>query len=163
MIQIIKGDLLKSDSNFILHQANCESLMGKGIAEAIAKMYPLAAKVDKEFPYEPKQRLGKYSIAKIEEGLYIVNLYGQLYRGKPKSKEELKERYVHLENSLTSFLNDLKKKQRIEGKRYKVGLPYKIASDMAGGNWETVLDMLIEVSERQNIDLYLYKKDKTTK
>lgn len=163
MIHIIKGDLLKSDSNFILHQANCESVMGKGIAGVIAKMFPLAAQIDKEFPYVLEERLGKYSIAKIKESLYIVNLYGQLYRGKPRNKEELKERYVHLENSLTSFLIDLKKKQKIEGKKYKVGIPYKIASDMAGGNWETVLEMLIEVSDKQNVDLYLYKKDKTTK
>ena len=157
MIHIQKGDLLKSDCNFILHQANCESVMGRGIAASIAKKYPLAAKVDREFPFSPEQRLGKYSIAKIKDDLYIVNLYAQLLRGKARSAKEQEERYHYLYRSLTSFLKDLNKKQRIEKKTYKVGLPYKIASGLAGGSWERVLEILIDVSEEQNIDLYLYK------
>lgn len=159
LIIIEKGDLLNRGNgcHFILHQANSESIMGKGIAEKIAFKYPLAAKVDREFPHQPEDRLGKYSIAKIEEAFYVVNLYGQLLRGKPNSKQELKERYHHLGNSLRSFLLDLKKKQRIEGVIYKVGLPYKIGSDMAGGNWERILGILIDVSEDLKIDLHLYK------
>jgi O-acetyl-ADP-ribose deacetylase (regulator of RNase III) len=165
MIHIQKGDLLDPENgcNFILHQANCEKIMGKGIAGIIAGMYPLAEKVDKEFPYELEQRLGRYSIAKIQDSFYVVNLYGQLFRGKPKSKKELEERYLNFRKSITSFLVDLNKKQRIEGRFYKVGLPYKIGSDMAGGEWERILDILIDVSEEQKIDLLIYKKESPPK
>ncbi|WP_394555384.1 hypothetical protein C1N61_28025 (plasmid) [Priestia aryabhattai] len=160
MIHIQRGDLFKANVNFILHQANCESLMGKGIAQTIARLYPLAEKVDKEFPHTPKERLGKYSIATIlKNNLYIVNLYGQQFRGKAKSVKEQNERYIFLRESLTSFLVDLNKKQTKEQKRYKVGIPYKMASDMAGGSWERILEILLSVSEEQKIDLYIYKKE----
>lgn len=159
MIHIQKGDLLDRNNgcHFILHQANCEKVMGKGIAEKIARIYPKAEQVDRDFPEELEGRLGKYSIAKIEEEFYIVNLYGQLYRGRPKSQKELEERYIHFENSLSSFLKDLKKKQNIEKKKYKVGLPYKIASDLAGADWIKILEILINASEKLDIDLYVYK------
>ncbi|MGF7535688.1 hypothetical protein AAGG74_18705 [Bacillus mexicanus] len=159
MIHIQKGDLLDRNNgcHFILHQANCEKVMGKGIAEKIAKMYPKVKEVDRDFPDELGDRLGKYSIAKIEDEFYIVNLYGQLYRGKPKSKKELEDRYKHFQKSLSSFLSDLHKKQRIEEKQYKIGLPYKIASDMAGADWVKILEILIDVSEKCNIQLFIYK------
>jgi O-acetyl-ADP-ribose deacetylase (regulator of RNase III) len=160
MIHIQRGDLFKADVNFILHQANCESLMGKGIAKTIAHLYPLAEKVDKQFPYTPQERLGKYSIATIQKNkLYIVNLYGQLFRGKANSAKEQNERYAFLKESLTSFLADLNRKQKKEKRTYKVGLPYKVASDMAGGSWERILEILLDVSEVQKIDLHIYKKD----
>ena len=160
MICIQKGDLLNIRENrchFILHQANCEKTMGKGLALKIAKLFPLAEKVDSEFPYELEDRLGKYSIAKINSNLYVVNLYAQLYRGKPQTPKELKERYRYLRQSLNAFLGDLNKKQKIEGRSYKVGIPYKLGSDLAGASWERVLEILIDVSERQAIDLYVYK------
>lgn len=159
MIHIQKGDLFKVNANFILHQANCESTMGKGIAETIARLYPLAEQMDKLFPFSPEERLGKYSIATIQKNnLYIVNLYGQLFRGKAKSTDEQNQRYKSLRQSLSTFLTDLNRKQNKEGKTYKVALPYKMASDMAGGSWERVLDILIDVSEEQKVDLYIYKK-----
>jgi len=160
MIHIQKGDLFKADVNFILHQANCESLMGRGMAKTIAYLYPLAEKVDNEFPYIPQERLGKYSIATIRKNdLYIVNLYGQLFRGKANSAKEQNERYAYLKESLTLFLADLNRKQKKESRKYKVGLPYKIASDMAGGSWERVLEILLDISEKQKIDLHIYKKE----
>ncbi|NGY89042.1 hypothetical protein F6Y05_39365 [Bacillus megaterium] len=64
-----------------------------------------------------------------------------------------------MRESLTSFLVDLNKKQTKEQKRYKVGIPYKMASDMAGGSWERILEILLSVSEEQKIDLYIYKKE----
>ena len=39
-MEIIKGDLLKSDVPAIIHQCNCFHTMGGGIAVQIASKYP---------------------------------------------------------------------------------------------------------------------------
>ncbi|MFP7486500.1 hypothetical protein SFC65_20250 [Priestia filamentosa] len=125
-------------------------LLQKGIQE-------LSIRADNDFKYEEDEQLDRYSIVKIEEDYYIVDLYGQLHRGNPKNKIELAERYIHFKTSLKTFLRDLKKKQRCTQDIYKVGLPYKIASDLAGASWERILEIIIDVSEQEKVDLHIYK------
>ena len=40
MIEIKKGDLLKSNADVIVHQTNCLGIMGSGVAYQIKKKYP---------------------------------------------------------------------------------------------------------------------------
>lgn len=86
----INGNLLdmfkEGKFHVIIHGANCQNLMGAGIAGQIAKRYPIAVAVDEAYklPLGP-ERLGCFSIAKVphlEIGeKYIVNLYSQIYPG----------------------------------------------------------------------------------
>jgi hypothetical protein len=40
----------------------------------------------------------------------------------------------------------------------KIGLPYKIGSDRAGGDWEKVLDIIMEVWYNTDIEVTLCRK-----
>ncbi|MED2737468.1 hypothetical protein [Bacillus toyonensis] len=157
MLFITRGDLLNSNCNFVLHQANCQKRMGAGLALKIAKRYPQAEKADNEYPLEGRARLGKYSVAKVEEEKWVVNLYAQNYPGKAKSKQEQSTRYLSLKNSITLFVQALAKKEQKEKKQYSIGLPYKIGSDLAGGDWGTVEEILIDISESLKVDFYIFK------
>ncbi|WP_088362477.1 hypothetical protein [Bacillus cereus] len=157
MLCITRGNLLNCNCNFILHQANSQKRMGAGLALKIAKRYPQVVRVDNEFPLKGAERLGKYSVAKVEEDKWVVNLYAQNFPGKAKTMREQAERYLYLESSITSFIQVLLKKELKENRKYKIGLPYKLGSDLAGGEWGRVEEILIDISERFKVDFYVFK------
>ncbi len=82
-VEHIKGDLLTFPHGITVagHCANCRCTLGNltatGIAGAIGKLYPAAAAADKQAFDEGNARLGLLSVAQIEGGRRIVNLYGQ--------------------------------------------------------------------------------------
>ncbi|QFP93789.1 hypothetical protein [Pectobacterium phage Wc4-1] len=98
IIKIIKGDLLKmfkqGHFDVIAHGANCQNIMGGGIAAQISSQFPEALKADQVF-YE---RMGKtdniqghtpnpamaghMSEARVKGGGQIVNLYTQITLGR---------------------------------------------------------------------------------
>lgn len=156
MLHYLEGDLLESDCTVIMHQANCLSIMGGGIAKSIAEKYPLAEKVDRECPYEPEYKYGKYSLAILPNGLTIFNLYGQLKPGRVKRSGQ-HERMRKLESSLHSAFHLLNCSKGTNIDSTKVGLPYGIGCGLAGGDWTKVRQILERVSDFHGIDIYLYK------
>ena len=145
-----KGDLLKSDCTVIMHQANCFKTMGAGIAKSIAKLYPEANKVDKEYKASPKNRLGNFSHAVIDDGPTVVNLYGQFGFGVGK----VQTKYDKLESAIDKFLNYAKENNV---NLSKVGVPYKMGCGLAGGDWDIVLKILNRQSEKHDVDIYIHK------
>ncbi len=145
-----KGDLLKSDCTVIMHQANCFKTMGAGIAKQISIKYPLANKADKLYEASPEERFGKFTYAKIRENLVIINLYGQYGLGKG-----LQTNYEKLDSAIDSFLKFAKEKQTFN--LNKIGVPYNMGCGLAGGDWEKVKEILIEKSNKYNVDIYVYQ------
>lgn len=164
MIYTNKGDLFDSDCTILIQQCNCQSNMGKGIAEYIANRYPEAKQKDIEFPYSPKERMGKFSFAyNQKEKRYIFNLYAQLYPGKTKTMEEQEERYVHFKEGMYRimyYLIALEEKIEKKGLDFtiKIGIPHGIASNLAGGDWNRIYTILEEVSQETQTDIYIYQK-----
>ena len=39
-IPVIRGDILRSDTDIIVQQVNCQGVMGAGLAKQIASQYP---------------------------------------------------------------------------------------------------------------------------
>lgn len=153
MLHYKDGDLLKSDCTTILHQANCFSTMGAGIARGIAHLYPEAQLADKESLYTSEQKLGKFSLASVE-GVTIVNLYGQYNIGKG-----LQTNYKALAEALDLFLvttnSGLVRDLNVNLK--KVGVPHFIGCGLAGGDWKVVRKILEDASLKHEIDIYVYK------
>lgn len=146
---VVQGDLLQSDCNVIAHQANCFSSMEAGIAKQIKAKYPQAYEADRDFPYPPEERLGKISVAKVEEKRYVVNLYGQYKYSGPAPLT----RYEALESALIAMFQ-----YPYEGiDDPKFGVPYKIGCGLAGGDWTIVSQILDRVSNRFNKPIYAYK------
>lgn len=148
MIHILKGDLLKNDCDVIVQQCNCFAKQGAGLAKQIVKKYPEVLVADKEFsvPVGSKDRLGKYSSYKTKSGLTVVNMYAQYRWGRGVRQTD----YDAFEEAFRKVLAE------VEGS--KVGLPYKIGSDLAGGDWNTVYSIVEKVSEFVGRDVFLYNR-----
>lgn len=151
MLKYIEGDLLTSDCTVIMHQANCLKVMGAGIAKSISNLYPEASLADKQLKLNSLERFGKYSFAITNNGVTIVNLYGQLSIG-----PGLQTNYEKLESAIDSFLT-FAKNEDSNINTNKVGVPYKIGCGLAGGNWDVVKNTLDKLSEKHKVDIHIYK------
>lgn len=147
MLKVVRGNLLKSDCDVLVHQANCFGKMGAGIAKQIVKQYPMVEAVDKNYhiPVGSKGRLGNYSEYKDKNGVTIVNMYSQYRWGRGVRQTD----YTAMEKAVRKILED------VEGD--KVGMPYLIGCDLAGGDWGKVESILETVSNELGRDIYLYK------
>lgn len=152
MLYYENGDLLKSDCTTILHQANCFSTMGAGIAKNIAEIYPEAAAVDRYSDYSPEYKFGKFTYAVTESGITIVNLYGQYKFGKG-----LQTNYEKLNSALNFFLFTAKSGYGNNVNLSKIGVPYGMGCGLAGGDWNIVEKILRKASENHMVDIYVYK------
>jgi len=160
MIEVVKGDLLKSDCTVIGHQANCFSTMGAGIARRIALIYPDAKRADLSFPGKPQERLGKCSYAVCEkmngEMVVIFNLYGQFDYGRDPFK--IYTNYTALRSALNNMLYTVEELQRrMVISTIKIGLPYGIGAGLANGDWKTIEKLIRDVSHYHNKTIYLYE------
>lgn len=86
MLSYIKGDIIDladtGNYDLIAHGCNCFCTMGKGVALAIAKAYPDAARVDRDTAYGDRNKLGTYTYAVDDcHRLFIFNLYSQYRYG----------------------------------------------------------------------------------
>lgn len=142
-VEHIKGDLLTFPHGITVaaHCANCRCTLGNdtatGIAGAIGKLYPAAATADKQAFDEGNARLGLLSVAQIEGGRRIVNLYGQDSFGRDRRHLDYEGLYSAMER-LRDLLDDAHK----EGRAYTLGLPYLMGCNRAGGAWVIVETMI---------------------
>lgn len=139
-MKIIEGDLFKVDFGIIGHQVNCLGVMGGGLAAAIRLKYP---NVFKEYQKlcrskvgDERDLLGTIQIISVKETppLRICNLFGQLDFG----RTEVYTRYDALEKSLSKL-------KMVNIKKLPVYLPYLLGSDLAGGDWKVVKDIIDRV------------------
>lgn len=147
MIHIVKGDLLKSDCDIIVHQSNSFAKLGAGIAKQIVHKYPQVEIVDRLYhiPVGSKARLGNYSVYLAPDGVRVVNMYSQYKWGRGKQQTD----YKAMEEALYTILKDVKGK--------KLGMPYLIGCGLAGGDWKEVYALIDKLSHELNRDVYLYK------
>ncbi len=153
MIKLIEGDLLEANEQYIAHQTNCVTV-GKaaGLAEKIFNKYPYSdvytSRVDNSSP-------GSISIhGDGVKSRYIINMYAQYYPGKfnnlfEKDTQQQREGY---------FLQSLEEISRISNIK-SIAMPYEIGCGLAGGKWESYLNMLQDFADKNpNINLSLYQK-----
>lgn len=154
---LVEGDLLKSDCTIILHQCNCFGKMGAGLAKQIAKIYPEAYLADKSeivHSIGNKSRLGDYSFAVTKnvntgETLLIFNVYGQYNYGRG-----LQTSYGALTLALDGAFSSI---EIASLEKVKIGVPYKMGCDRAGGEWDIVSEILELISRKYDLDIYIYK------
>lgn len=148
-LKIVRGDLLESDCDIIVHQANCKGIMGAGIARQIKNKYPQVYKADLEYeiPVSSRDRLGKYSKARVEDKI-VVNLYSQFGIGRYERQTD----YKAVEEGLTLLLENIKSVEDV-----KIGFPYVIGSGLAGGDAEYIKGLLDRLAKQYKREFYLYK------
>lgn len=146
-IKIVKGDLLKSNVDIIVHQVNCQGKMGSGLAKQIRDRFP---EVYKDYVNFCRQ---KYDGKLLGEALFcfdffsnktIVNLFAQDKYGYDK------KRYTDYE-AMYSCLETFSKIVE-DGK--SIGIPYNMGCDRGGADWDIVYLMIQKTLGDKNVTIY---------
>lgn len=133
-MRVVNGNavtaVINKEVDLLLHVANCQGRMGSGIALTIKEEIPSAYKAYKTFETDKELTLGTVSSDGTVINLHAQEFYG--YDGK---------RYLDYE-ALARSLEHVKSVLDKRGKKYKIGLPFKMGCDRAGGSWEVVSSMI---------------------
>lgn len=172
MIKIVDGNLFDSKANFIIHQVNCQGVMGSGVALQVVENYP---HVEREYnnylryckknkiqslgtaQYVPNESWALIMVDTMKNNKviafdnnyqYIVNLFGQDTYGTG----------VHTDlKAFKKALVDIRDKALEIGAT--VAMPYKIGSHRGGESWDNVYTVIKKVFENSGVDVEIYRYD----
>jgi len=143
-IKYIDGNILNSRADIILHQVNCQGVMGAGLAKQIKAWCPQHyqdyIKCCKNTP--PKELLGHWVGTRYSSVNSVIGIFGQLNYGRDKCYTDY--------NALRTALLDNK---RVINDLYwqypncRIAIPYGVGCGLAGGQWNIVLEILNELFE----------------
>ena len=139
MIKHIKCDIFESGADVILHQVNCQGVMGSGVAKQVREKFPNVYKSYKTMCDGMKDRthlLGMAQCVRVNSGQYIVNLFAQDnygYDGKCYTDYKALKKCLQGVRNYPMFDNQT------------VAIPYKIGCDRGGGDWNVVYKMIEDV------------------
>ena len=164
MINVIKGNLLDSDCDYICHQVNCQGKMNSGVAKAIREKWPVVYKeyqnwynywcqkvLDnyggcENYPNPSEVILGHILMVKIDNNQTVINMAAQQYYGYDG------KRYTSYD-AFWMCLGEIKSKVP---KGSKIAFPYNIGCCRGGANWEVICSMIIAVLN-EDYDIYFYR------
>ena len=145
MVTIVKGNLLNASEKIIAHQVNCQKKMNSGVAKAIREKWPIVF----EKYQKAESQLGFVDFILIDNHYhYVANMYAQDNYGYDGKQYTNYDAFRQCCKTIVEFC-------RNAVKNYTVAMPYKIASDRGGADWDKIMDILLE--EFTDIDLTLYK------
>lgn len=141
------GNILQCTENIIVHQTNCQGVMGSGLAKQIKEAYP---EVYQAYLYYckttlPQEILGTSLICEANDGKYVANVFGQFSFG-----EGLQTDYEALRKGLKEVY-DFASQNNLS-----VAIPYKIGCGLGGGDWNTVYDIITDIFSGP-VPLEIYK------
>lgn len=151
MVTVVKGNLLNASEDIIAHQVNCQKKMNSGVAKAIREEWSIV--FDRYCQTNPRLGLVDFiCITDQNEGKhYIANMYSQdMYGYDGKQYTD----YDAFRTCCKSIVKECRLTKRM-GQKLSVAMPYKIASDRGGADWDKIMDILLE--EFTDVDLTLYK------
>jgi len=140
----VRGDLLtitlehNTMCNYICHQTNCTSTYAKGLAKHIFDKFPNANTYCPGFI----RTLGCISIHGN-----VINMYAQLYPGKPRSRDNKTQR-------LNAFRQCLKQIAEID-ELGSIAFPHRIGCGLAGGNWAEYKALIDKFAESVDATVYI--------
>lgn len=154
MIKVVKGNLLNATEKVIAHQVNCQKKMYSGVAKTIRENYPIVFDIYKQT--EPQMGLAYFVYdaydCDYKNKHHIVNMYAQNMYGYDGLQYT---DYEAFKKCCKSIVETCKHIERNSDEKCDVAMPYKIASDRGGADWDTIMDILLE--EFTDVDLTLYK------
>lgn len=156
-IKFIDGNIFSrlsaSKPTYICQQVNCKGVMGAGLAMQIRSQWPVVYQRYLEFCYgNNDNKLGTYQEVLVEPKLYVVNLFGQNGYG----RGERQTNYAALAAALFSFFRDCAQKNQSA----IVRLPYGLGCGLAGGDWDTVLDIISDAAKAWNLNVEIWELQK---
>lgn len=147
-MQIIYGDILNSDADVIVHQVNCQGVMGKGLAKQIKDEYPEVFTEYKMFcsKCNSHELLGMTEIVRVGFRRCVANLFAQEYYG---SGRKCYTDYDALRKCLSTVNSEFAGKT--------VAVPYKLGCGLAGGDWDIVSKIIEETLTDCIVKIYRIK------
>lgn len=156
MLHYKVGNLLDAPQICIAHQVNCQGVMGSGVAKAIKEKYPNVYEHYKGLCdiKTSKELLGTSQelYCKIGERT-VINLFGQQFYGYDGC---CYTSYVALTTALDSAFKFIVKENRDYDDPLEIAVPYKMGCDRGGGDWKIVSKILEELSDKYDVDVYIY-------
>lgn len=123
-------DILTVTKGVIVHQVNCQGVMGSGIAKAIREKWPV---VYSQYKSDPPA-LGDVQIVPVASDLFVCNLAGQ---------DGFGSRAVYTDyNAVRSGLQKLAKWNDAYGR--EIHIPFKMSCGLGGGDWRVVTKIIEE-------------------
>lgn len=130
-------NILQVTEGIIVHQVNCQGVMGCGLALALRNKWPIVYIEYKEMVHNAKTKsslLGKTQLVKIRNNLYVANMFAQCRYGRDK-------RYTDYEAFMFCLVNLILKRTYYH-LNLDIYFPYKIGCGNAGGNWNTIKTLI---------------------
>ena len=149
-MEIIDGNIFNCKENIIVHQTNCQGVMGHGIAAQVKERYPEVFRGYYHYckTQIPEEILGTSLICEANDGKYIANLFGQLSFGVGLQTDY--DRFRHALQEIHDFAKE---------RDLSVAIPYKIGCGLAQGDWNTVYNIIVDVfSDYENVNIYRYEQ-----
>lgn len=145
--------LLDGKVHVLLHCCNPYNAFGAGIAREIRERIPAAYDADTAF-YTAANGNAEAIKGSFSTGANVYNCYGQ--NDVPLGRDRRQVHYGHLVNALACASVDIR--ERIDSGDLPadaiICFPYKFASDLAGGDWEVVLELIEGVFFDLNVHIY---------
>ena len=147
---MIDADIFTCKEDIIVHQTNCQGVMGSGIALQVKQKYPEVFNGYYHFckTNQLKDILGTSLICEANDGKYIANLFGQENFGAGFQTD-----YDAFRKALKE-IHDFAKERNLS-----VAIPYKIGCCRAGGDWNIVFDIINEIFyDSVPMEIYKYEE-----
>lgn len=149
MIRHVKGDIFTSNADFILHQVNCQGVMGSGVAKQVREQFPWVYNQYKQFcDYSKaagKNMLGTALGVYIDDSHMIINVFAQDNYGRDGKC------YTDYD-ALRECLGKINRSCR--GKT--IAIPYLMGCHRGGGDWDIVSKMIAEELVDCHVTLWEY-------
>lgn len=154
-VKYVDGNIFDCTEDIIVHQTNCQGVMGHGIALQVKKRYPNVFeryKICCEQTENKEELLGTvlYLETFDKKERCIANIFGQLNYG-----EGLQTNYGKLAKGLDDVAEYAK------DWNCSVAIPYKIGCGLAHGDWN-IVKALIE-SIFADVDCTVYRLERNEK
>lgn len=137
-MKIVTGDLLEmaegGEFDVIVHGANCQCVMGAGIAKAIRQRFPEAYEADLVTTKGDRGKLGDFSVARVTRGAVrfsVVNAYTQFHYRGPGVRLD----YDALAKAMRGIARAFASK--------RIGYP-RIGAGLARGDWSRITQIIDE-------------------
>ena len=135
----IQKDITTIEKGVIMHQVNCQNVMGADVTKAIYLKHPIVKQefhnLAKQEPYNtPSKRFGLVQPVRINEQLIVLNSFSQLYYGRNKNIKYTDE---------SALIKNLKKLDVYAKERnLPAYVPEKIGCNLANGDWNKIKDFI---------------------
>lgn len=128
-------DITTIQTGVIMHQVNCQDVMGAGVAKVLYTKYPQVKEKFHQLATQPDyntptKRFGLVQPVRISDQLVVLNSFSQLYYGRKKDVV-----YTDHQALLTNLskLDAYAKKHNLPAY-----VPARIGCGLAGGDWATI-------------------------